>query len=112
MYGLPMSITDALYERIEPARSIQYRGKDAYRIDLELKEALISKHWSLIISTDDFELLALTLNDPEDEQKGELIEFDGEIVSNDMTIPRIRHWYDKGTREYLGSDIIVNEIRE
>lgn len=111
LYGVPMSITNELWDNIEPAQQIVFEGKEAYKIAIELKETLISKHWALLISKENYELLAIEFNHPEQpENEGEIIKFNGEYEINGMKIPRIRNWYAKGTNEYLGTDIIVTEL--
>lgn len=110
MYGLPMSMNTDFYERMDTATTVQWQGKEAYKIDVELKEPMISKNWSLLISTADYRMLGIELNSPDSPDGGEYLVFDGEMTSNGLTIPRIRHWYGKNSGEYLGSDIIMKEI--
>lgn len=37
---------------------------------------------------------------------------DGSISVNGMKLPRMRHWYTNDGDTYLGSDIIVKELKE
>ena len=111
LYGLPMSLTDDMIVEMKPAESIVYEDRDAYRVNIELKNSIISKHWGLLISTKDFKLLALEFNHPDDpDSVGEIIKFEGLVKVKGMELPRIRHWYEQGSDEYLGSDIIVEQI--
>ncbi|MEM9671105.1 MAG: DUF6503 family protein [Cyclobacteriaceae bacterium] len=112
MYGLPMSITENFYTEIAPAEPITFEGKDAYRISLELNQEMISKHWRLIIATEDFTLLGVEFYHPENSNEGERIKFEDEVQLGNISLPRMRHWYDNKTEEYLGSDIIVSEISQ
>ena len=110
--GIPMSITDDFWNKIEPAQKIEYEGKEAYGIRINLKDEMISKHWTLIISAESFKVLALEFNYPDTPDKEEeVIKFDGEYEVGGMKVPRIRHWYIKDTDEYLGTDIIVEEVK-
>lgn len=112
MYGLPMSLTENLWQGIEPAQKTEYEDMDVYRVNLELKEEMISKHWTLIIGVETYELLAIEFNHLEDpENGGEVIKFESEIEIKGMKLPRIRNWYTKNTNEYLGTDIIVEELK-
>jgi hypothetical protein len=111
MYGLPMSISDVLWKQLEPAQKAEYEGMEVYRVAMELKDEMISKHWTLIIEVETYTLLAIEFNHPEDpEKEEEIITFESEFEINGMKIPRIRNWYIKGTNEYLGTDIIVEEL--
>ena len=112
MYGIPMSITDKLWKKIEPAQKAEYEGGEVYRIGMELKEEMISKHWTLIIGVETYKLLAIEFNHPEEPgTEEEIIKFESEFEINGMKIPRIRNWFIKGTNEYLGTDIIVKELK-
>jgi|GEM_PF-1656660 len=110
MYGLPMSLSNDLWEQIEPARKVTYAGREAYAVALELKDEMISKHWTLLIDVENYNLLTIEFNHPEDPDKEEeVLTFEGEFEINGMKIPRIRNWYIKGTHEYLGTDVIVEQ---
>ncbi|WP_282163015.1 DUF6503 family protein [Ulvibacterium marinum] len=112
MYGLPMSLSNNFWEQIRSAQKAEYEGREVYRVAMELKDEMISKHWTLIIEVETYTLLAIEFNHPEDPGKEEeIITFEGEFDINGMKIPRIRNWYIKGTNEYLGTDIIVEELK-
>jgi hypothetical protein len=111
MYGLPMSINEGTWRKIEPAQPGEYEGKAVYRIRIELLEEMISKYWTLIVTPENYELLAIEFNHPDAPGKEEeVIKLEGEIEVNGIKIPRIRNWYIKGTDEYLGTDIIVEKL--
>ena len=111
MYGLPMTITDELYKQLEPAEQSTFQGKAVYRIQMALKEKMISDYWTVIIGAEDYELLALEFNHPDEPGAvEEFIKFEDKFEVDGVQIPRIRNWYIKGTNEYLGSDIIVNAL--
>lgn len=111
MYGLPMSLTEEIWKRIEPAQKSEFEGVDAYRVRIELKDEMISNYWTLIVGVETYELLAIEFNHPEvPEKEEELIKFEGEFEISGVKLPRIRNWYIKGTNEYLGTDIIVAEL--
>ena len=112
MYGLPMSLTDQHLEKMEPAQKAVFDGIDVYRISIELKEPMISKYWTLIVDSETYALKAIEFNHPDEpEKQEEILVFESEIEVNGFKIPRIRNWYIKGTNEYLGSDIIVEELK-
>lgn len=111
MYGLPMSFTDEFWKEINPAQKATFEGKEVYRINIELQEELISKHWTLIISAETYKIMAIEFNHPEEPEKNEeIIKFYGEYEINGIQIPRVRDWYDKNTNEYLGTDVIVKQL--
>ncbi|GAB5555268.1 MAG: hypothetical protein Sapg2KO_48590 [Saprospiraceae bacterium] len=112
IYGLPMSLTDQVWQEIKPAETAEFEGKEVYRISLELKDAMISQHWTLIVELETFKLLALEFNHPEDPNgEEEIIKFEGAFEIDGIKLPRIRNWYIKGTNEYLGSDLIIKELK-
>jgi hypothetical protein len=111
MYGLPMALEKDFWTQIDTAEPIQFYGKEAYRIPIVLTEEIIAKNWGIILSRNDYRILGLELNHPENpNQEEELIKFEGAFIHDQMEIPRIRHWYIKGSEEYLGTDIIVEKI--
>ena len=112
MYGLPMSITENIYENLDTAEFIKFDGKEAYEIKMTLKENMISKYWSIYLDANDYTILGLEFSFPNDPAKDEILKFEGEVSVNGIIIPRIRNWYSKNSNEYLGSDIIVKEIEE
>jgi hypothetical protein len=106
-----MSLNEELLKKVAPSRSGTFEGKKVYEIDVELKEELISKYWTLIISENMDDILALEFNHPgHPGHETEIIEFHDRFTIDGITIPRIRHWYLKDTNEYLGSDIIVEKL--
>lgn len=111
MYGLPMSLSDTLWRQIKPAQKTEYEGREVYRVAMELKDEMISKYWTLLIEVETYTLLAIEFNHPEEPgREEEIIKFESEFEIDGMKIPRIRNWYIKGTNEYLGTDIIVEEL--
>lgn len=111
LYGIPMSITEDLWTKIAPAETGIFEGIPVYEIKIELKEKVISKNWTLIISKETYKVLGLEFNYPESpDHEEELIKFEGEIEVGELILPRIRHWYIKGSEEYLGSDIVVEKL--
>lgn len=113
MYGLPMSLNDEFWKKIESAQKAEFEGDEVYRIDIEPKEELISKHWTIIISVETYEILAIEFNRPEElNGNEEIIKFHGEYEVNGVKIPRVRNWYDKNTNEYLGTDVIVKGLKQ
>ncbi|MFD2566618.1 DUF6503 family protein [Pseudotenacibaculum haliotis] len=110
MLGLPMSLNKTLVSKINTVSEANFNGVPAYKLDIELKRKVFSNHWTLYFSDKDFSLLGIdivSLNDPEN---GERLYFEKSIQIGDMTMPRMKHWYDLN-ETYLGSDIIVYEIK-
>ncbi len=111
LYGLPMSLDAAVTETISPADITEFNNREAFVIPFELKEPLISKNWKIFLATDDFAVLGLETYHPnEPDKKGERLVFEGKIELSKFAIPRIHHWYDIATVEYLGSDIVVKSM--
>ncbi len=109
MYGLPMSM-NTLLEKITDVSTASFNNTDCYKIELILKEAVFSEHWNLFISKSDYTLKGVEIFFPERAGAGERIFFDGEISLDNMSIPRIRHWYELEDHSYSGSDIIVQDL--
>ena len=82
-------------KKIEPAQTAEYEGQEVYRINIELKEELISKHWTLIFSVDTYKILAIEFNHPEaTEKEEEIIKFHGE--------------YEIDSRPGMGTHVSIN----
>ncbi len=57
-------------------------------------------------------LLAIEFNHSrEDRNNGEILKFFGEYEFNGVKTPRIRNWYSQSQNKYLGSDVIVAELK-
>lgn len=108
MYGLPMSISDELILNMEDARTDFVEEQQVHAIPIELEEPMISKHWELLISLDNYKIKGLKFIHADGED--ELIMFDGSYSWDKISIPRFRHWYLAESKEYLGSDVIVTTI--
>ena len=108
MYGLPMSLTEDIVEELGDIESANFAGRDVYSISIELREVIISKHWKLLIDKIDHTLIALIFE--RSGTQGEMIVFDGTFTWDRITTPRFRHWYETGSGEYLGSDVIVKDL--
>jgi hypothetical protein len=44
--------------------------------------------------------------------QGEYILFEGNFENGSVILPRFRHWHDKKDGRYLGSDVIVSNLKE
>lgn len=106
--GLPMSLSPEIWLSISEPKIVRFEGSDVYRIDLELKEPIISKYWTVMISVDDYVLTGLQFRHEDNAAKeDELILFEGQYSVGTMTLHRFRHWYLFDSRTYLGSDILL-----
>ncbi len=108
MYGLPMSLTEEIVIAKDNAKSINFKGREAYKINLTLNESIISKNVSVYISQIDFSLVALEFI--HEDRDNEIIEFEEEYRYESISIPRFRHWYNVVTEEYQGSDFIIKNL--
>lgn len=110
MYGLPMSLTDDLITEIKAAETVIFNKEEAYKIQIQLKEAMIGQYWRIFLSTKSHKVIGLEIVGEENAVAGERLFFDGEFNYKGIQIPRIRHWYDIETEAYSGSDIILKEL--
>ena len=111
MYGLPMALDEEWVEKIGEVTIEEYHDQACYKLPITLKKEMFSKKWQVYLATASFEFKGMEIIDMNDPTKGESLFFDGSIVINGIRIPRIRHWYDYETEDYLGSDIIVNNLQ-
>ncbi|MEW7277499.1 DUF6503 family protein [Aquimarina sp. 2201CG1-2-11] len=110
LIGLPMSLDNASIKEYGTVTFQKFNAKNSFKLPIELKEKIISKHWNLFIDQNDYILLGLEIVFPNDLAKGERLYFDGEININTLKIPRIRHWHEYDTNDYSGSDIIIKAL--
>ncbi|MFY0632031.1 MAG: hypothetical protein JXR05_16855 [Flavobacteriaceae bacterium] len=106
MLGLPMSLNENTIAEFNAISKTVFNGKSSYKVQIKLKEPMFSDVWNLFISYDDFTLLGIEMIFPEEPNKGERLDFEKSIQIGEMTIPRIRHWYELNDT-YSGSDVIV-----
>ena len=109
MLGLPMSLNEDLISSIGLVSTTTFDGRAAYKIEITLKRKVFSDLWNLYLSSTDFTLLGVDLLDPSDAEKGERLYFEKSIQFNEISIPRVKHWYDL-SGSYLGSDVIVKKL--
>ena len=108
IYGLPMTLNDQLIEEITDVTKTTFDQKPAYRIEVALREPLFSKHWWVFIDRKDYSFLGLEMFEREGNKiTGERLIFDDRVVLEKTSVPRIKHWYDLESGEFLGSDILV-----
>ncbi|MCP9290586.1 DUF6503 family protein [Gracilimonas sediminicola] len=113
MYGLPMSVSEDKLAGIEEGGLLSLEGQEVYGVRIELKEAMISKHWVLYFDKSDYSLAALKFDHSEDSSRpDEILMFDGEYKVGEITIPRFRHWYHQESGEYRGSDVILKDLSD
>jgi hypothetical protein len=110
MFGLPMTLNDALLAQLGAAQKVYYNKTPCYKIPVSLQQALFSKEWIIYISQKDFTFKGIEIIFPDDPQRGERVYFDGEIAINGISIPRYRHWHEYHGDAYSGSDIIVERL--
>ncbi|MEO0469765.1 MAG: DUF6503 family protein [Bacteroidota bacterium] len=79
MYGLPMSLLENDRAEIEGVTTIDFFGQEAFAVSFLLAKPMISKHWRVMVSTENFEMLGLEFFDLQDDTAGEYIRFDGLI---------------------------------
>jgi len=111
MCGLPMSLNKYLHT-IRKTTKTKFNEEECYKIEIELKEKMISKHWNVFISEIDYKIKGVEIIFPDDPNKGERLYFNGDVVIDNITIPRFRHWHELKDDSYSGSDIIIKEITE
>lgn len=110
MLGLPMSLSENIQE-VKGIEEVAFNNQEAYKIEVELKEPLFSKNWYVFFSQKECKVLGIEIFFPNDSNKGERLVFEGEFAINEIKIARMKHWYDLNN-EYLGSDIIISELKE
>lgn len=109
MYGLPMSLNHSLGKIIHASEKT-FKSEECYKIEMELKESIISKYWNLYISKSSMMAIGIEIIFPNDSNKGERLYFDELIIVNGIKIPRIRHWHELKDDTYSGSDLIIKEL--
>jgi len=109
LYGLPMSLNNSLKQIISTSENL-FNEEECYKIEMELKEPVISKYWNLFVSKSSMEIKGIEIILPDKPDGGDRIYFDGLINVNGMKIPRIRHWHQFKDDTYSGSDLIIKEL--
>ena len=103
--GLPVSLKGRYQLKQEQAKRMDWRGRAAYRLELEIADAPFSTAWELFVDSKDYRLLGYGFFPADGE--GEYLIVDHLMEIGQMRLPRMRHWYSRGEDEYLGSDIIL-----
>lgn len=110
-YGLPMSLNNSLKEIIGVSESV-FNGENCYKIEMELKETMISKFWNLFVSSSNMAIKGVEIIVHDKPDGGERIYFDESITVNGIKIPRIRHWHELKSDTYSGTDLIIKELNQ
>lgn len=111
LYGLPMSLNDSLKEIVSVSESV-FNEEQCFKIEMELKEPVISKFWNLFVSRSTMEIKGVEIIVSDKPDGGERIYFDGLIMVNGIKIPRIRHWHELKSNTYSGTDVIIKELTD
>ena len=109
LYGLPMSLGKFQKGLVSVTES-KFNNTDAYRIEMELNESVISSHWIVYFSQINKEIIGIEIIFKDEPEKSERLYFEGQIIVNDIRIPRIRHWLESKNDKYLGSDLIIKNL--
>lgn len=109
LYGLPMSLNNSL-KKIAKTSERKFNKEKCYKIELELKEPVISKYWNLYVSKANMRVKGIEIVFPDKPNEGERIYFDGIIIINGIKTPQKRHWHKLKDSSYSGSDLIIKEI--
>ncbi len=110
LIGLPMSLKSPTIKGFEEVGIETYNGAECYMVPVTLNEEMFSKNWILYIAKSTFKFKGMEIVFPGDDTKGERLFFDGEFIIDEMTIPRIRHWYEYSNNDYSGTDIIIKQL--
>ncbi|MBX2876122.1 MAG: hypothetical protein KTR30_28630 [Saprospiraceae bacterium] len=103
--GLPMSLKGRYQLKQEAVEPMEWQGKTAFRLELEIADGPFSTAWELFVDSKNYQLLGYGFFPTEAE--GEYLVVDQLMEMGQMKWPRMRHWYSRGEDEYLGSDIIL-----
>lgn len=110
-YGLPMSLNQSIGKILNTTEQV-FNNEECYKLEIELKEKVISSYWHLFISKSTMQIRGIEIIFPDEPDNGERIYFDKLLFTNGMKIPRVRHWHELSDDSYSGTDIIVKEIPE
>ncbi|MFY0603947.1 MAG: hypothetical protein JXQ93_08345 [Flavobacteriaceae bacterium] len=112
--GFPMSLQIEKFEKLDSIGNTTetvFNNIDSYKVTVALKEPMFSKHMNVYFAKKDFRMIGIDMISLEEPTKGERIYFEGSIQIQSFTLARYKHWHDLSSGEYLGSDIIVKEIK-
>jgi len=104
--GLPMSLK-ANMKDMKRAENVEFNGRDCYKLEALLNKSIISKKWVVYFDQYDFSVQGLEIVDEEEPNKGEKIVFQSLIEIDSIKYPKMRHWSDRQTNDYLATDILL-----
>ena len=104
--GLPMSLKSNMkfMERVE---NVKFNNHDCYKLEFVLNKNIISKKWVVYFAINDFSVQGLEIINEEEPKKGERMIFQDLMEINTIKYPKIRHWRDRQTNDYLATDILL-----
>lgn len=112
LIGLPSSLTEQEVANVGlPVESV-FDTKKAWRIDVELKEPLFSKFWSVYLSAKDYRVLGIDIQNDEVPDRSYTLVFRDLVEIDGIKFPRVRHWYGKQNQDFRGSDIILKQVEK
>jgi hypothetical protein len=107
-YGLPSALLSPMVSNVRSVSSVEFSGRPAIRIEMELTERIFSSHWRLFIDSETHAMLGIELPSDDDPDEGERVYFESEVMIGDVKLPRMRHWHKLQDDKYQGSDIVMN----
>ncbi|CAL2088266.1 DUF6503 family protein [Tenacibaculum sp. 190524A05c] len=110
LLGLPMSLQSDGVIVSKDVVETTFNKEESYKLNVIFNKPLFSKHWNVFIAKKSDKIIGLEMVFPDDPTKGERLVFEGEFqISDDIKIPRIRHWRELDDT-YAGSDIILKSL--
>lgn len=106
LLGIPMTLATTGRRGARLVDDIQseiFNGRSVLVLTIEYSEPVGHDTWKFFLDPESYALVGCRFF-KEDLAAGETIVFEGQVESEGVRIPALRHWYVTATEEYLGSD--------
>lgn len=106
LWGLPMKLTDPGTLVHNEVQVTEYQGVRCLSMKVTYDEEVGGDTWYFYFDPNTHALIGYRFYHDETKNDGEYIILKGEEKLGEMRLPKRREWYEHGTDEFLGADIL------
>ncbi len=107
LYGLPMKLKDPGTILSQKVLQKSFKGKDYLVLKVTYEESVGKDVWHFYFHPETYALNVYQFFHDEAANDGEYILLEGEMIIQNMKIPRKRSWYTNREDRYLGTDLLT-----
>ena len=110
LYGLPMKLKDPGTQLPSETAVTTFQGQDVFALRVTYDENVGTDTWYFYFHPRTFALVGYRFYHDESKADGEYIILEGESISGNVRLPKVRKWYTNMEDRHLGTDTVTGII--